>query len=242
MLARGSGRYGSLVLLLGTAGLRWGEAASLRVGDVDFLRRRVVVYENATGGTVGSVKGGEHRTLVLPRHIVEELSITVQGLIWPSRTGGNLKSPATHDSWLAGEVSRCQHAAAKARADEMAGHPDREPATRVFPRVTAHDLRHTAASIAISADANVKAVQRMLGRKSAAMTLDTYADLFDDDLEVLADRLEQNVGKMWAKALKDSPGEHPTHILSRGVAVDGLAPPDGLEPSTVRLTVASSAS
>ena len=58
MLARESGRYGSLVLLLGTAGLRWGEAASLRVGDVDFLRRRVVVYENATGGTVGSVKGG----------------------------------------------------------------------------------------------------------------------------------------------------------------------------------------
>ena len=50
-----------------------------------------------------------------------------------------------------------------------------------FPRVTPHDLRHTAASLAISAGANVKAVQRMLGHASAAMTLDTYADLFDDD-------------------------------------------------------------
>ncbi|WP_237684672.1 site-specific integrase [Microbacterium cremeum] len=49
-------------------------------------------------------------------------------------------------------------------------------------RLTPHDLRHTAASLAISSGANVKAVQRMLGHKSAAMTLDTYADLFEDDL------------------------------------------------------------
>jgi integrase len=32
-----------------------------------------------------------------------------------------------------------------------------------FPSITPHDLRHTAASLAISAGANVKAVQRMLG-------------------------------------------------------------------------------
>jgi integrase len=40
-----------------------------------------------------------------------------------------------------------------------------------------HDLRHTAASLAISAGANVKAVQRMPGHVKASMTLDTYADL-----------------------------------------------------------------
>jgi site-specific recombinase XerC len=38
--------------------------------------------------------------------------------------------------------------------------------------------------------ANVKAVQRMLGHASAAMTLDRYADLFDDDLDDVADRLD----------------------------------------------------
>ena len=53
--------------------------------------------------------------------------------------------------------------------------------------MTIHDLRHTAASLAISAGANVKAVQRMLGHKSAAMTLDVYADLFDDDLTAVSD-------------------------------------------------------
>jgi integrase len=30
----------------------------------------------------------------------------------------------------------------------------------------------------------------MLGHASAAMTLDLYADLFDDDLEAVADRLD----------------------------------------------------
>ena len=48
-----------------------------------------------------------------------------------------------------------------------------------FPSITPHDLRHTAASLAVSAGANVKAVQRMLGHAKASMTLDVYADLFD---------------------------------------------------------------
>ncbi|HXH35740.1 MAG TPA: hypothetical protein VNJ54_15260 [Plantibacter sp.] len=43
----------------------------------------------------------------------------------------------------------------------------------------------------MSAGANVKAVQRMLGHASAAMTLATYADLFDDDLDAVADALNQ---------------------------------------------------
>ncbi|MGZ5370046.1 MAG: site-specific integrase, partial [Aeromicrobium sp.] len=58
-----------------------------------------------------------------------------------------------------------------------------------IPRVTPHDLRHTAASLAISAGANVKAVQRMLGHKSAAMTLDTYSGLFEDDMDAVAQAL-----------------------------------------------------
>ena len=64
-----------------------------------------------------------------------------------------------------------------------------------FPRVTVHDLRHTAASLAVSAGANVKAVQRMLGHASAAMTLDVYADLFDDDLDAVATALNDHALK-----------------------------------------------
>jgi integrase len=39
---------------------------------------------------------------------------------------------------------------------------------------TPHDLRHTTASLAVSAGANVKALQRLLGHVSASMTLDVY--------------------------------------------------------------------
>ncbi len=42
------------------------------------------------------------------------------------------------------------------------------------------------ASLAISTGANVKAVQRMLGHASAAMTLDACANLFNDDLYTVA--------------------------------------------------------
>ena len=56
--------------------------------------------------------------------------------------------------------------------------------------MTPHELRHTAASLAVQSGANVKVVQQMLGQASAAMTLDVYADLFDEDLDILAERLD----------------------------------------------------
>lgn len=54
-----------------------------------------------------------------------------------------------------------------------------------------HDLRHTAASLAISAGGNIKAVQRMLGHKHASLTLDRYGHLYEEDLEQLAARLDR---------------------------------------------------
>lgn len=57
-------------------------------------------------------------------------------------------------------------------------------------RPSRHELRHTAASLAVSAHANSKAVQRMLGHAKASITLDIYADLFDEDLDGVADRLD----------------------------------------------------
>ena len=54
-----------------------------------------------------------------------------------------------------------------------------------------HDPRDTAASLAISSGASIKAVQRMLGHASAKMTLDVYGSPFEKDLEDLANRLEE---------------------------------------------------
>ena len=65
--------------------------------------------------------------------------------------------------------------------------------------MTAHALRHTAASLAISAGANPKVVQRMLGHASAALTLDTYADLFECDLDTVAERIATMFAESEAK-------------------------------------------
>ncbi len=187
MLADESGRYRSLVLLLGVCGLRWGEAAALRVSDVDFLRRRLKLHANVVrliGGLArGTLKSNQNRTVPMPGFVADALAPTCEGkarddLIWTSTKGGYLGAPGPYESWLAVAVRRCQTI---------------DP---TFPRITAHDLRHTAASIAIHANANPKVVQRMLGHASAAMTLDVYADLFESDLETVADTVE----KMWPHA------------------------------------------
>jgi site-specific recombinase XerD len=42
-----------------------------------------------------------------------------------------------------------------------------QKAEECFPSITPHDLRHSAASLAVSAGANMKAVERMLGHAKA---------------------------------------------------------------------------
>lgn len=81
------------MLLLGVGGLRWGEAAALRVADVDFLRRQVRLHRNAVkvGGSfeVGSLKSNLNRTVVLPTFVIDALALDANSkgrddLLWPS--------------------------------------------------------------------------------------------------------------------------------------------------------------
>lgn len=71
--------------------------------------------------------------------------------------------------------------------------------TAGIERLTAHDLRHTAASLAVAAGANVKAVQQMLGHASAGMTLDVYSGLFDGHLNEVAALLNDAAMTMWTR-------------------------------------------
>ncbi len=57
-------------------------------------------------------------------------------------------------------------------------------------RLRFHDLRHTCASLLIAHGASVKAVRVQLGHASATVTLDRYGHLFPDELQRLADRLQ----------------------------------------------------
>ena len=60
-----------------------------------------------------------------------------------------------------------------------------------------HELRHTCASLAVSSGANVLAASRMLGHKDRSVTLKTYADLFDTDLNAAAVNLDASCLMRW---------------------------------------------
>lgn len=161
---------GTLVRFLAWTGLRWGEVVALRWENVNLERRRVRVRESATevGGRIvfGQPKTHEHRTVVVPRFVLEGLTPD-DGLVFRAPRGGHLRTGNfRRQVWLPA-VAKC-------------GLGD----------LVVHDLRDTAASLAIASGASIKAVQRMLGHASAAMTLDVYGGLYDDDLEDLADRME----------------------------------------------------
>lgn len=179
-----------LVVFLAYTGLRWGEATGLRVKHVDLTRRRVSVEENAVEvGSfieIGTPKTHEKRQVPYPAFFAEAMKRMVDGKTRDQLVFGDgqihMRRPKSTTGWFNSAVARAQASTTASIADALEAGV--EP-PRPFPRVTPHDLRHTAASLAISAGANVKAVQRMLGHASAAMTLDTYADLFDDDLDAV---------------------------------------------------------
>jgi site-specific recombinase XerD len=68
-----------------------------------------------------------------------------------------------------------------------------------------HELRHTAASLAIQAGANIKALQNMLGRESAGLTLDRYGHLYGSDVEAVGVAINElqlaSVVKMWSRTV-----------------------------------------
>lgn len=175
-LATEAGLHGTLVRTLAYTGIRWGEAVALRAENIDFKRRRLRIEENAVQVgeeiVVGTPKSHKQRTVPLPPFLASELEQLVtqrapRDLVFGSGVA-YMRRPDQRKGWFA---------YAKKRAD--------------LPReLTIHDLRHTTASLAVSAGANVKAIQRMLGHASAAMTLDVYADLFDDDLDAVSIALD----------------------------------------------------
>jgi integrase len=200
-LADAAGDDGHAIRLLAYTGLRFGEMVALRVRRVDFLRRRLIIAESATeiAGRLefGRPKTHQQRTVPLPAALVDVLAHRCEGkrpdeLLITMSTG----TPLPLRNWRRVVF---------------------DPAVRAagLTDVTPHDLRHTAASLAVASGATVKSVQRMLGHASAAMTLDVYSGLFDDDLTALADRMdaaaraavEARVGAVWAPSPADRPAK-----------------------------------
>ena len=191
-----------LVRFLTYTGLRWGEVAALRVSRVDLARRRIVVAESVSpvkGAMVwGSTKGHERREVALPHFLLPEIEHLIgdkspDSLLFSGPRGAVLRAQTFQRAALtsaAEEMGLCLR-----KLDE-----DGRPATKTGPggvqipvftkHFHPHEFRHTAASLAIAAGADVKVVQRMLGHKSATMTLDLYGHPFSDPLDTVADAMD----------------------------------------------------
>ena len=128
----------------------------------------------------GPTKNHSARTVPVPRFLAPLLSDRRWGssgdteLLFPSRRGG----------WLTvGEVRWVFDPAATAVG---------------LTGLTPHELRHTCASLAIRAGANIKVLQTLLGHKTATLTLDRYGHLFPDDLDRIADAFDAR-GWIWLR-------------------------------------------
>lgn len=175
-LADEAGPHRVLVLVLAYCGIRWGEAIALRVRHVDELRKRLLIVDNAvqvgSQHHLGDPKDDEHREVPVPAFVLTEIRAQIAGrgpddLVFGDGTHYLLR-PKGSNGWFTKAVERAK-----------------------VQRITPHSLRHTAASMAVSAGANVLAVSRMLGHENPQMTLTTYADLFDSDLDKVGAALDR---------------------------------------------------
>lgn len=182
-IVRRAGCNGLSIKFLGLTGLRFGEMAALKIERVDLDKRRILVAESTSevsGNQITSTpKNHRRRTVPIPKNLAEDL----RAHIGDRKTGYVFLTPHGHQLRI-NNWRRDVFDPAIARVVDDDGN-ELEPGFDLTPR----DLRHTAASLAISKGANVKAVQKMLGHQSAAMTLDVYAGLFPDDLENVAEAM-----------------------------------------------------
>ncbi len=133
LLAAEPGRNATLVHFPAYTGLRWGEAIALRVGDVDVIRSRVHVRQNAPRvdgrHVLGTPKSHEARAVAISPFLLAALrEATANRRLdeYVFGSGDQIQQPPTHrDGWFA---------QAKRRSATADSH---FPAT-----LTLHDLRH----------------------------------------------------------------------------------------------------
>lgn len=171
LLEAADGPWRALLALAAFGGLRLGEAAATRVGDVDFLRRRLLVrrqVQRVSGGAVEirPPKYGSERTVFLADGLAELLAEHVR-----------LHCPGDDPTrWLFG-AGRPPYALPPHQ--NTVGHQWRRACRLAgVAGLKLHDLRHFYASGLIAAGCDVVTVQRALGHAKATTTLDTYAHLW----------------------------------------------------------------
>ena len=167
---------------LAYTGLRWGAMAALRVCDFDMLRRPVNVSRSVTeasgaGLVFSTPKTYERRSVPFPAALADELAALMVGkdrdaLVFADLRGGVLPNSNWRARVFAPAVAVCQ------KADEFVpdDHTTRSAAHGgEFVRQRGRECQSAAKNV---------------GPRQSINDADTYGDLFDADLDEVADRLD----------------------------------------------------
>ena len=171
-------KQGDVVLMLAYLGLRFGELTGLNIEDVDLEARRIRVRRSITQLSGRLLEGppksrAGRRRVPIPERLMPILQRRIEG-----RTAGEPAITSPKGSRLG--IENWKRAVGwRTRIAELG-----RPTMRV------HDLRHTYASLARSAGADMKLLQVTMGHASIMVTAHTYADLYDSDLDRVADALD----------------------------------------------------
>jgi len=221
--------YDLFIRVLAYTGIRYGEAAALRRGSCNLLRRRLIISESMgeVNGTVvfGLPKNGRQRTVVVPKFVCDDLEAHLRTLVGPGNEALVFTSGQGRPLRYSNFRSRYWlPALLKAGFEKPFG---------------LHALRHSYASLASQSGASVKAVQSQLGHQDPALTLRLYQHLFDDDLDTLGDRIDARFAQPSKisrpnRGLKRQSNDDakPAGPVSAPSPRDSSAPPAGLEPAT----------
>jgi integrase len=160
-------RLHALWILLGTAGLRRGEALGLEWIDVDLDAGRLSVRQTLQR------RRGAGFVLVAPktprsRRAVQLTALAVAALrehLCREAAKFGDRSKFVFTSRSGGPMDGSRATIGLAEALFRAG----------LPRVRVHDLRHTTASVLLEVGVHPKVVQDLLGHSTIAVTLDTYS-------------------------------------------------------------------
>ena len=176
---RGRREDAVLVAFLAYCGLRASEALALRCEDLDLDGLRVRVRRTWTRGAGGAWVPGppktwQKRTVPIPDFLAPILQQLVDARGRTDYVFAPVGESVTYTDFY-------RHVWEKIHAG-----------LGLAKGVTPHNLRHTAASLAIASGADVKLVQRMLGHRNAEETLNTYAHLWPDRMDEVMRALSQH--------------------------------------------------
>ena len=167
-------RFGALWVLLGTAGLRLGEALGLKWSDIEFSRRTLLVRR-----AVQRQKGGVGLVFVEPKTARSRRTIQLSTLAADAlkrhQERQTFERKTAAEAWHDHDLVFCTHAGNPLEIARI--HDNFKPslARTGLPNIRVHDLRHTAATLMLEQGVHPKVVQEMLGHSSIALTLDTYS-------------------------------------------------------------------